>query len=123
MEAIDLFEHSELLPKEVDSLLLRMAEAIEEGDEYEVLADFLEELQGIGFTFDYYLDAVPYALCSLKLFNQIKKMHEDGLLETPKDESSDSDAEYKTYVNVLHGYYTLKTGEVHQITLDELLGK
>lgn len=122
MEAIDLFEHSDLLPKEVDSLLLRMGESLENGDK--PLSDWLEELQELGFTFDYYVsDFTPFALCSLKLFKTIKKLHEWGRLQTPKDESDDSSPEYKTFVNVLHGYYTFKNGEVHQITLNELLGK
>ena len=55
----DMFEHIEALPSEVQSVLERYAECDES---YDVCADMLEEMEAIGYTFEYYLDAEPYFL-------------------------------------------------------------
>lgn len=55
----DMFQHIETLPKEVQEVL----EKYSEGDEsYEVCANMLEEMENLGYTFEYYLDAEPYML-------------------------------------------------------------
>lgn len=56
---IDLFEHWEKLPKRVQNVLSKYADADED---YENCAKMLSELEALGYTFDYYLDAVPYNL-------------------------------------------------------------
>lgn len=58
---IDLFEHLETLPKEVQNTLNKYDYI----DTYESCNQLLEELKPLGYTFDYYLDAVPYNLRKL----------------------------------------------------------
>ncbi len=54
---IDLFEDYEKLPIEVKVIL----ESFED-ETYDECARLLSELELLGYTFDYYLDAVPYNL-------------------------------------------------------------
>jgi hypothetical protein len=55
----DMFEHSESLPSEVQEVLQKYAEADET---YENCANMLAEMEVLGYTFEYYLDATPYFL-------------------------------------------------------------
>jgi uncharacterized protein YozE (UPF0346 family) len=57
----DLFEHYELIPKDSDlyNLLCKYAEL---DNDYTILKEFHKEVELIGYTFDYYLDAEPYGL-------------------------------------------------------------
>jgi hypothetical protein len=59
MEEIDLFEHYDKLPKNVTDILDRYAE---EDNTYPILEDLQAELEAVGYTFDYGLDAEPYNL-------------------------------------------------------------
>jgi division protein CdvB (Snf7/Vps24/ESCRT-III family) len=55
----DLFETPELIPETISKVL----ESIDEDkDIYAELARVLKEIEELGYTFDYYLDAVPYGL-------------------------------------------------------------
>lgn len=57
----DLFEYYGLIPK--DSELFFIVQKYSELDNtYEVLAELHKEVELIGYTFDYYLDAEPYGL-------------------------------------------------------------
>lgn len=56
----DLFETPELIPEEVQSVLETFDE--ENLNTYSELDRILEEINVIGYTFDYYLDAEPYGL-------------------------------------------------------------
>lgn len=58
----DLFETPELIPDEVGLIL----EALEEGSSYEDLERILKKIKPLGYTFEYYLDAVPYGLRKIK---------------------------------------------------------
>lgn len=60
-EAPDLFETPELIPLNVQAILERYTE---DGDElsYTELAAMHAECEAVGYTFEYYLDAVPYGL-------------------------------------------------------------
>ena len=58
-EGIDLFEHQEDLPSEVKEILDKYSE---EDNTYESLGKMQSELEPLGYTFDYYLDAEPYGL-------------------------------------------------------------
>lgn len=61
-EEIDLFEHYEELPLELKEILDKYCD----GDfDYEKCAKLVEELETIGYTCDYYLDAEPYNLRKL----------------------------------------------------------
>jgi hypothetical protein len=55
----DLFETPELIPNEVQAILETFNE---DADDYQELDRLLAELEPLGYTFDYYLDAEPYGL-------------------------------------------------------------
>lgn len=57
----DLFEVPETLPKEVQDILEKYCQA----DTYEDLNNMLAELKPLGYTFEYYLDAIPFNLTKL----------------------------------------------------------
>lgn len=54
----DLFETPELIPNEVQAIL----ETFSGDNTYHELDRILSEIEPLGFTFDYYLDADPYGL-------------------------------------------------------------
>lgn len=56
----DLFETPELIPNEVQFVLETFDEDCD--NTYCELARILNEIQPLGYTFDYYLDAEPYGL-------------------------------------------------------------
>ena len=56
----DLFETPELIPSEVQAILETFDE--DKPNTYLELDRLLNELENIGYTFDYYLDAEPYGL-------------------------------------------------------------
>lgn len=56
----DLFETPELIPSEVQAILETFDE--DSPNTYLELDRMLQELEKIGYTFDYYLDAEPYGL-------------------------------------------------------------
>ena len=60
-EGVDLFEHPEQVPPEVQEILDEYSEAFMDG-RYNDLALAKEDLENIGYTFDFYLDGVPYDL-------------------------------------------------------------
>ena len=55
----DMFQHMEHLPIEVQEVLKKYAECDES---YDVCSAMLKEMEAIGYTFEYYLDAEPYFL-------------------------------------------------------------
>lgn len=58
-EVEDLFETPELIPTEVQDVLVTFNE---DEDSYMELDRLLNELEPLGYTFSYYLDAEPYWL-------------------------------------------------------------
>ena len=56
----DLFETPELIPSEVQAILETFDE--DKPNTYLELDRLVNELENIGYTFDYYLDAEPYGL-------------------------------------------------------------
>jgi len=54
----DLFEIYETLPQEVQDVIEKYGEV----DTYTQCNNMLKELTALGYTFDYYLDAVPFNL-------------------------------------------------------------
>jgi hypothetical protein len=56
----DLFETPELIPQDVQAILETFNE--DSPNTYIELARLTNELEEIGYTFDYYLDAEPYGL-------------------------------------------------------------
>jgi hypothetical protein len=56
----DLFETPELIPSEVQAVLETFNEDTE--NTYFELDRILREIEPLGYTFDYYLDAEPYGL-------------------------------------------------------------
>jgi hypothetical protein len=61
---MDLFETPENIPTRV----LKILNEYDNGDElsYEQLAEMLTRCEAVGYTFEYYLDAVPFNLKPLK---------------------------------------------------------
>lgn len=55
---IDLFENSDLLPPEVLVIYKEFPDELT----YEECACFLEQMEALGYTFEYYLDALPFNL-------------------------------------------------------------
>ena len=58
---IDLFETPEVLPKKLQTVLINAGEI----STYNQCATLLRKVRRLGYTFDYYLDGVPYNLRKL----------------------------------------------------------
>jgi inorganic pyrophosphatase len=64
----DLFECPELLPKNIQAILSRYADLeIEKGVQYADLIKMGKEMAKNGYSFDFYLDGVPYNLQKIKI--------------------------------------------------------
>ena len=60
---MDLFEHYETLPKDASKIYWKYSEiAASEGFDYDVCREYLKEMEALGYTFEYGLDAEPYGL-------------------------------------------------------------
>ena len=59
---IDLLEHHEMLPASVQVILIKFAE---QSNDYETCSQLEDDLNAVGFTIDYGLDAEPYNLRKL----------------------------------------------------------
>jgi hypothetical protein len=67
----DLFETPEKIPQEVNKIL----DKYREGEyTYTELQKLQAELQKVGFTFDYYLDAIPYNLRELASISKFENI-------------------------------------------------
>jgi hypothetical protein len=65
--AKDLFEAPELLPTPIKAILSRYnALEIEKGIQYTDLINMGKEMANYGYSFDFYLDCIPYNLKKLK---------------------------------------------------------
>jgi hypothetical protein len=65
-ETVDLFEEWETLPQNIQDLIQRLEDRLEEGgNSYLILADMVTEFEAEGYTFDYGLDAEPFMLKKL----------------------------------------------------------
>jgi hypothetical protein len=62
-EEIDWFQHHELLPKEVQKVLLEHCTG---ENSYEACQRLIQELEPLGWTCEYGLDAEPYNLRKIK---------------------------------------------------------
>mgnify|MGYP003660821257 CR=1 FL=1 len=69
---MDLFEHYEKQPKELQAITSKMTE----GMNYFQLEKVLKECKAIGYTFEYDLGATPYDLKTLQIKSRynLKKM-------------------------------------------------
>ena len=70
---IDLFEHYETLPQEVQDVLSKYAEV----DTYEQCANMLKECEALGYTFEYYLDAQPYGLRKMNAKDKLSNLYDE----------------------------------------------
>lgn len=61
-EKVDLFEHPELMPAPIKEIFDRYSEETGGDLTYQQCEAMLQECQAHGYTFEYYLDAVPYNL-------------------------------------------------------------
>jgi hypothetical protein len=63
----DLFECPELLPENIQSILSRYNDLeIEKGVQYADLIEMGKEMAKNGYSFDFYLDGIPYNLQKIK---------------------------------------------------------
>ena len=75
---MDLFEHYETLPIEVQAILEKYCD----GDNtYEECANLVAELETVGYTCEYGLDAEPYELRKLSKFDDWSREEIDNLFE------------------------------------------
>lgn len=58
----DLFETPQNMPAELRAIFERWELRIMDGLSYSEIAEMLTQVESVGFTFDYYLDAEPYGL-------------------------------------------------------------
>lgn len=73
----DLFETPELIPSDVQSVFDTFDEDAPNG--YHELDRILTAIEPLGYTFEYYLDAEPYALRPIGIeLNQIEGYEEDN---------------------------------------------
>jgi hypothetical protein len=69
---MDLFENIDVLPIEVRTVCLKYIEDLaNNGLGYEGCKQFLSELEPLGYTFEYGLDAEPYNLREIKVFMDV----------------------------------------------------
>ncbi len=67
----DLFETPEKIPQKVNKIL----DKYREGDyTYTDCEELQKELQKVGFTIDYYLDAIPYNLREVAPINEFEQI-------------------------------------------------
>jgi hypothetical protein len=63
----DLFECPELLPKNIQTIISRFNDLeIERGVQYSDLIQMGKEMAENGYSFDFYLDGIPYNLQKIK---------------------------------------------------------
>lgn len=73
-EAIDLFEHYEQMPAELAAICEPWVAKSCEGLDYIMCKQWLSEVEAIGYTFEFYLDAEPFGLVKMpEAFNQVEK--------------------------------------------------
>ena len=69
----DLFEHYEMQPPKLKEVVDRWDKKLTDGLSYDEVSQFLRDVEKVGYTFDYYLDAVPYGLRPIGIeLNQLK---------------------------------------------------
>ena len=80
-KGIDLFEEYEKIPSKVGEILNKYEQGIQDGD-YEILEKAKEELEKIGYTFEYYLDGLAYDLRKIGEMGKVEyaEKHHIGLM-------------------------------------------
>lgn len=79
----DLFEEYQKQPRELKAITAKWEDQAAEGLTYEQCFKFWEEVNAIGYTFEYYLDAMPYALRPAHLPLCMVEGYEEDMEETP----------------------------------------
>lgn len=94
---IDLFEHLELLPIEVLSILEKYSELSET---YENCGNMVSELEQVGYTCDYYLDAVLFDLRNIQFDNWV---NDDNIIKFDNGYAT-QDAQYNNRLDEVELY-------------------
>ena len=76
-EGVDLFEDYENIPAKVQKILDKYSEGFENGD-YAVLKKAHNELEKIGYTFEYYVDGLAYDLRKIGEVGKVEAMEKSG---------------------------------------------
>jgi len=58
----DLFVNYKKQPKQLQTIIEKWGDVICENPDYRNIQNFLNDVESIGYTFEYYLDAEPFAL-------------------------------------------------------------
>lgn len=73
VKQVDLFEHFDKMPKKLSSIVNKYMDS----DDYQDTEAFLNEVESIGYTFDYGLDNEPFALRPIKVkLNEVEGYEE-----------------------------------------------
>jgi hypothetical protein len=77
-EHCDLFEYYEKQPIELEQVVAKYANKLEDGMSYDEITEFHNAVYEIGYTFDSGLDAQPYGLRPIGIeLNQLKGWEEE----------------------------------------------
>lgn len=73
----DLFETPEKMPLNLFMIVEKWENKIMDGLSYKQIGRFLDQVETVGYTFDYYLDAEPYGLRKIGIeLNQLEGYQE-----------------------------------------------
>ena len=109
-----LFEHYEMQPKALQRICEKYEELYLNGEaDYPETAKFCQDVEGIGYTFDFYLDNLPYALRKIEIpLNQVKGFEDS--LPTPKKVPTQEGINDENITNKLgRTYEKNETKDVH----------
>ena len=84
-DTIDLFDVYETLPQTMQKLLLKWGIILEREQSYTNCNKFLEAVKKHGYTFEYYLDAMPYNLRKITITHTIEGYKVKDLVWRPVD--------------------------------------
>jgi hypothetical protein len=124
---IDLFEHYEDIPPHVKKVLDKYNEGLEEGD-YEALKKAKNELESIGYTFDYDLGGGAYNLHKMEEGDSMSGyMADGGKLNIGTIKKTDTDVLFDKkngtfYVNVIDGGGN-RVNKIDVNTIDDVFAK
>jgi hypothetical protein len=106
---MDLFEHYEMLPSDASKVYWKYAEiGASDGFGYDTCAEFLKEMNAVGYTFEYGLDGEPFNLTKIKnnimleiLRNKLDKLQDINLNLMVDKLNGNTEVIHDIYINVV----------------------